>query len=89
VELAGIEDGDPLTSSSINCAIGIPGWRMMFDDPRLIISRVKEPSQPGWTVGEMDQESDPGAAALSLDPGREAGLDILGMVDRKAHELDG
>ena len=37
--------------------------------------------------GEMDQESDPGPTAFSLDSRNQTGLDIFGMIDRQTDKL--
>src|SRR5208337_968263 len=37
--------------------------------------------------GEMDQESDPGPTAFSLDSRSQTGLDIFGMIDRQTDKL--
>jgi hypothetical protein len=39
--------------------------------------------------GEVDQEPDPGTAALAFDAGREAGCGVLGMVDGQPDPLAG
>ena len=46
-------NGSPTTSSMISCAIAIPGLSIKAFGPRLIISSVKVPLNPGWTVGAV------------------------------------
>lgn len=56
----------PLTCSTINWAIGIFGLSTKVVGLRLIISSVRAPFQPGWTVGAVKCTSNPHRARLLL-----------------------
>ena len=60
----------------------------MLVGPRLIISSVSVPENPGLNRrgGEVNQQTDPGSTAPSLDSGCETALRILGMFNSQADE---